>query len=105
PVVEWFWYQVGVLDLSLGVVPLAALIILTAGARGQDKNVQAFLAGAIAVSFWLMLEVSAFASVHQLRVEERNTFYVVPLFLVALLVWIARGAPRPTRTAAAAALF
>ena len=42
---------------------------------------------------------------HQLRVEERNTFYVVPLFLVALLVWIDRGAPRPNRTAAAAALF
>ena len=101
PVVEWFWYQVGVLDLSLGVFPLAALIVLAAVSRGQDRNVQAFLAGAIAVTFWLMLEVSAFASVHQLRVEERNTFYVVPLFLVALLVWIDRGAPRPNRTAAA----
>ena len=31
PVVEWFWYQLGVLDLSLGVVPLAALIVLCAG--------------------------------------------------------------------------
>jgi hypothetical protein len=51
-----------------------------------------------------MLEVSAFASVHQLRVEERNTFYVVPLFLVALLVWIDRGAPRPTTAVAAAVL-
>jgi hypothetical protein len=105
PVVEWFWYQVGVLDLSLGVFPLAALIVLAVVARGQDRNVQAFLAGSIAVTFWLMLEVSAFASVHQLRVEERNTFYVVPLFLVALLVWIDRGAPRPNRSAAAAALF
>jgi hypothetical protein len=104
PVVEWFWYQVGVLDLSLGVLPLAALIVLAAVARGQDRRVQAFLAGSIAVTFWLMLEVSAFASVHQLRVEERNTFYVVPLFLVALLVWIDRGAPRPARTTAAAAL-
>ena len=46
-----------------------------------------------------MLEVSAFASVHQLRVEERNTFYVVPLFLIALLVWIDRGcaATEPNR--------
>jgi hypothetical protein len=103
-VVEWFWYQLGVLDLSLGVVPLAALVVLTAVARGQDRRVQAFLAASIAVSFWLLLEVAAFASVHQLRVEERNTFYVVPLFLIALLVWIDRGASRPTRAVAAAAL-
>jgi len=104
PVVEWFWYQLGVLDLSLGVVPLAALIVLCAVSRGQDRRVQAFLAGSIAITFWLMLEVSAFASVHQLRVEERNTFYVVPLFLIALLVWIDRGTPRPGRLAALAAL-
>jgi hypothetical protein len=104
-VVEWFWYQIGVLDLSFGVFPLAALIVLCVTARGQDRRVQAFLAGAVAVTFWLMLEVSAFASVHQLRVEERNTFYVVPLFLTALLVWIDRGAPRPARAAATAALI
>ena len=104
PVVEWFWYQIGVLDLSFGVVPLAAMIVLAVLARREDRRVQSFLAAAIAVTFWLMLEVSAFASVHQLRVEERNTFYVVPLFLIALLVWIDRGAPRPARAAGAAAL-
>jgi hypothetical protein len=103
-VVEWFWYQLGVLDLSLGVVPLAALVVLAATARGQDRRVQAFLAGSIAVSLWLLIEVAAFASVHQLRVEERNTFYIVPLFLIALLVWIDRGAPRPARIVAVAAL-
>jgi dolichyl-phosphate-mannose-protein mannosyltransferase len=103
-VVEWFWYQLGVLDLSLGVVPLAALIVLAAVSREQDRRVQAFLAASIAVAFWLLLEVAAFASVHQLRVEERNTFYIVPLFLIALLVWIDRGAPRPARIVAVAAL-
>jgi hypothetical protein len=94
-VFRWFWYAVGELDLSLGVLPFAGLIILTAVARGQDRRVQAFVAAAVATSFWLMLEVSAFASVHQLRVEERNTFYIAPLFLIALIVWAARGAPRP----------
>jgi dolichyl-phosphate-mannose-protein mannosyltransferase len=103
-VFRWFWYQVGELDLSLGIVPFAGLIVLAALARGQDRRVQAFLAAAVAVAFWLVLEVAAFASVHQLRVEERNTFYVAPLFLIALLVWIDRGAPRPTRMTAAAAL-
>jgi hypothetical protein len=103
-VVQWFSYQVGELDLSLGIIPVAALIVLVAVARGQDRRVQAFLAAGVAVSFWLVLEVAAFASVHQLRVEERNTFYVAPLFLTALLVWVDRGAPRPNRITATAAL-
>lgn len=103
-VFRWFWYHVAELDLSLGILPFAALILLAAVARGQDQRVQAFLAGAVAVTFWLVLEVAAFASEHALRVEERNMFYVAPLFLVALLVWIDRGAPRPAGAAAAAAL-
>jgi dolichyl-phosphate-mannose-protein mannosyltransferase len=103
-VFRWFWYAVGELDLSLGVVPFAALIVLTVIARGQDRRVQAFVAAAVPTAFWLLLEVSAFASVHQLRVEERNTFYVAPLFLIALLVWVDRGAPRPGPVAGIAAL-
>jgi hypothetical protein len=103
-VFRWFWYAVGELDLSLGVVPFAALIVLTVIARGQDRRVQAFIAAAVPTAFWLVLEVSAFASVHQLRVEERNTFYVAPLFLIALLVWVDRGAPRPGPIAGIAAL-
>ena len=103
-VFQWFWYAVGELDLSLGVVPFAALIVLTAIARGQDRRVQAFIAAAVPAAFWLMLEVSAFASVHQLRVEERNTFYVAPLFLIALLVWVDRGVPHPGAITGIAAL-
>ena len=103
-VVQWLWYQVAELDLSLGVIPFAALIVLAVVVRGQDRRVQAFVASAVAITFWLILEVSAFASVHQLRVEERNIFYVAPLFLIALLVWIDRGAPRPAVTAGVAAL-
>ncbi len=103
-VVKWFWYQVAEFDLSLGVIPLAGLLVLAAVVRSQDRRVQAYLAAAVAMSFWLLLEVSAFASTWQLRVEERNTFYIAPLFLIALLVWIERGAPRPNRTTAIAAL-
>ena len=72
-----------------GSLPFAALIVLVAVARGPGPARAGVPRRArCAVTFWLMLEVSAFASVHQLRVEERNTFYVVPLFLIALLVWI-----------------
>jgi Dolichyl-phosphate-mannose-protein mannosyltransferase len=103
-VMKWLWYQIAEFDLSLGVVPVAGLIVLTAMARGLERRVQAFLAAAVAISFWLVLEVSAFASTWQLRVEERNIFYIAPLFLIALLVWVDRGAPRPTRLAGSAAL-
>ena len=55
-----------------------------------------------------MLEVATFASEQPLRVEERNMFYVAPLFLIALLLWIDRGcaaarAPSPPVAALAAA--
>jgi hypothetical protein len=103
-VFRWFWYHVAELDLSLGIVPFAALVALVAVGRSLDRALQAFLAAAVAISFWLVLEVAAFASEHALRVEERNMFYVAPLFLIALLAWIDRGAPRPTRAAGVGAL-
>jgi hypothetical protein len=38
------------------------------------------------------------------RVEERNLFYVAPFFLIALLVWVERGVPRPRPWVVVAAL-
>ena len=52
-----------------------------------------------------MLEVAIFASRHTLRIEERNMFYVTPLFLIALLLWIERGLPRPQPATAVVAVF
>jgi hypothetical protein len=53
--------------------------------------------------------VAAFASVFSLRIQERNLFYLAPLLVIALLAWIAQGAPRPrvlaTVAAAASALL
>ena len=39
--------------------------------------------------------VAVFASQHAARIQERNVFSVVPLFVIALLAWLERGAPRP----------
>ena len=86
------------LDLSLGVLPFAALLVLALGLRGLAAARQKiFVAASLSVSFWLVLEVAAFASEQSFRVEERNMFYVAPLFLIALLVWIDRGLPRRQR--------
>ena len=95
-VTKWFLYHVSELDLSVGVLPFAALLVLAFGVRGLARPQRVFVAASVAVGFWLVLEVAIFASEQSFRVEERNMFYVAPLFLIALLVWIERGLPRGT---------
>ena len=102
-VLRYALYHVAELDLYLGVVPVAATIVLVARSRSLDRPLQALLATALAVTFWLVLVVSAFASVFAQRIQERNLFVVVPLFLVLLLAWVDRGAPRPRVLTLAAA--
>jgi glycosyltransferase involved in cell wall biosynthesis len=103
PVVTWLAYHVAELDLSLAVLPFAALLVLAANARHLDRPLRVFVAAAVPLAAWLTLVVGVFASNYSNRVEERNLFYVAPLFLIALLAWIERGQPRPPRAAVAAA--
>ena len=51
------------------------------------------------------IQVAAFASRFSLRIEERYLFPLAPLLFIALVVWIARGLPRPRVIAAVAALI
>jgi glycosyltransferase involved in cell wall biosynthesis len=104
-VVKWVLYHVAELDLYLGIAPFAALVLLTFVGRSLDRPLRVFLAAALPLTAWLLLEVGAFASALSPRVEERNLFYVAPLFLIVLLAWIERGMPRPPRAAATAALL
>ncbi len=97
-VFRWFVYHVGELDLYVGVAPFAALLVL---AFTRERRTP-FVAAALPLAFWLVLEVAAFASTQSQRIEERNMFFVAPLFFVALCVWIERGLPRPRPAAAAA---
>ncbi len=98
-VLKWLLWHVAELDLYLGVVPAAAFVVLALSWRRLEPPQRAFLAGASALSAWLIVEVAAFASLPGVtRIEERNMFYVAPFFLIALLVWIDNGAPRPRLT-------
>lgn len=101
---RWLAYHVAELDLYVGVVPFAALLLLVVMARRLDARIQAFVAGAVALSFWVVLLAASYASaltfVH--RVHERYMFYVASLLLIALLVWVEQGAPRPRPWALAA---
>ena len=105
-VAKWFVYHIAELDLYTGVLPFAALILLVVLARRLPAAAQAFLAATVALGFWLLLEVAAVDQTTTSfvnRVEERNIFYLVPLLVVALLLWIERGMPRPRRWAIVAA--
>jgi glycosyltransferase involved in cell wall biosynthesis len=103
-VLKWVLYHVSELDLYLGIAPFAALLLLTFTGRSLDRRLRVFLAAALPLTLWLLLEVGAFASALSPRVQERNLFYVAPLFFIALLAWIERGLPRPPRAAAIAAV-
>jgi hypothetical protein len=102
-VLRYLAYHVAELVLYLLVVPVAATIVLVARARSLDRRLQAFLAATLALTVCILPVVAAFASVFSHRIEERNMFYVAPLYLVALLAWVERGAPRPRAIAVVAA--
>jgi Dolichyl-phosphate-mannose-protein mannosyltransferase len=92
---RWLVYHVAELDLYLGIAPFAALIVLALTSRTLPRPARAVVAAGVSLSFWLVLEVAIFASAPSVsRIEERNMFYVAPLFFVALVAWIDRGLPR-----------
>ena len=94
-VVRFFLYHLAELDLYLGVLPFAAFVLLAVLARRSDPVLAPFLAAGITLSVSVLLVVAAFASEFANRIQERNTFVVAPFFLIALLVWVDRGLPRP----------
>jgi Dolichyl-phosphate-mannose-protein mannosyltransferase len=100
---RYLCWHLAELSLYVLVIPLAATIVLVARARSLDARLQAFLATTVSVTVCLLPVVAVFASRFSDRIEERNMFYVAPLFCIALLAWIERGAPRPRVLAAAAA--
>jgi hypothetical protein len=104
-VLRWLLYHVAELDLYLGIFPFAASLVLFVLWRRLPRVLRPFLAATASISLFLVLEVSAFASLPSVqRIEERNLFYLAPLALIALLVWVDQGAPRPALGAGAAAV-
>lgn len=94
-------YHFGDLVLISGAVPLCALAALAA-ARDADENVRALVATTASLCVWTVLEVGVFASKHVGHLAERNLFPLLPLLAIVLVVWLARGAPRPLAAGIAA---
>jgi len=103
---RWALYHFAELPLVFGVVPACAFVVLLVLAvwRGTPSpQERAFLAVTASALVWVVLEVALFASRFSLRVEERYMFALGPLFIVALMLWLDRGLPRPLVPAVVAA--
>ena len=102
-VAKWFAYHVGLLTLYLGVVPvvIAPIVVVRwwkqaeSGGRGEA----AFLSQFAAQNLVGVGLVAAFASTPAGLgiLYDRYLFYLVPLWLIGLAVWLRDGMPRPTR--------
>jgi hypothetical protein len=104
----WIIYHFAELALSCGVIPFSALIVLFGlacrRATSPEPAERAFLAATSAAIFWTVAEVGIFASAFAFRIEERYLFNLIPALVLALVVWLDRGLPRPPALTAAAAL-
>jgi hypothetical protein len=91
---RWVGYHFGELELASGFLAIPALLALLAWAlrrRGETLPAErAFLAVTASALFWLGIQTGVFASRFADRVEERLIFYVTPLLLLALVLWLWR---------------
>jgi hypothetical protein len=106
-VAHWVVLHAAELAFSVGIVPACAFLVLLGlalvGRTPATPAERAFLAVATAALVLVLVQVAAFASRFSLRIEERYLFPLAPLLFIALVVWLARGLPRPRLLAVAAA--
>lgn len=108
PTARWAVKHLAELEIVLGLVPVAALIVLLWLALVKKATTNAercFLAVVSAAMVWMLTEVGAFSAAVTPFVFERYTFYLEPLLLIAFVVWLARGLPRPMVGTALAVLL
>ena len=99
----WLWH-VEELDLYVGILPFAALLVLLVRGRALPEPLQEHVAVTAALVVWSTLAVGAFASRFASdRVQDRYLFFLVPLLVVCLLAWVAHPIARPRIPTAVAA--
>jgi hypothetical protein len=109
-VLEWLVYHLANVELYLAIVPLAVAPIVLASlygrARAGGEREAAFLALFVSVNAMLLLVLAAFNSTIFAggRLHDRPLFYVVPLWILLLFVWLRDGLPRPLTAAAIGAV-
>jgi hypothetical protein len=98
---KWFVYHLGDFAVYLAIVPVAVAPIvlwqLGREGRGGSRTAAAFVALFAAANVSGLLVVAAFTSTPwgYDRLHDRYGFYLLPLWLIGLVVWLATGLPRP----------
>jgi Dolichyl-phosphate-mannose-protein mannosyltransferase len=90
-------WHVADLDLYSGVIPLTAFVLVVWSAlasRDADPGLRAFAALGASAAIWLVLLAGVYTTAFP-HVFDRYVFYVVPLFLIALVAWIERRVASP----------
>lgn len=104
---RWLLIYLGDLDLYVGVIPFAAFVVMVGLALRSDlpRSARLVLFATGATFVWLVLFVAAYSTGPRpaAAAQDRLLFYVVPLELLAFLLWIRVGLPRPRRLALGAA--
>ena len=106
-VLLWTARHAGEAALALAVAPICALLLLlfVALSRGIQEPVErAFVATASAAAFLFLLQAGMYAAAFNPGIHERYSMYAFPPLLIALVVWLGRGLPRPAAATLAAAL-
>lgn len=99
--VKWSAYHLADLELYLAVVPIAVtpIVVWMLWRRGRSgsRPDAAFLAAFLTINGGMLFVTAAFASTEFGfdRLHDRNVFYLAPLWLLVLAVWLAEGLPRP----------
>jgi hypothetical protein len=100
----WLWH-VEELDLYVGIVPFAALLLALLTGRGLPDRLQEHVVATTSLVTFSTLAVGAFASRFASdRIQDRYLFFLAPLLVVVVLAWVELGAPRPRIPTAVAAV-
>ncbi len=100
-IVKWIAYLLTDLEIYLAIIPIAVapVVISRLWRRGREGSQQAaaFVAVFAMVNGGMLFVTAAFSSTvfGFDRLHDRNLFYLAPLWLVVLGVWLADGLPRP----------
>jgi hypothetical protein len=100
-IVKWVAYHLADLELYLAVIPIAVspivLALLWRRARAGSRQAGAFVAAFLTINGAMLFVTAAFASTEFGfdRLHDRNVFYLAPLWLLVLAIWLAESLPRP----------
>jgi uncharacterized membrane protein YjfL (UPF0719 family) len=99
PQLSWHAAALVVMTLGLPLLATSTLVVLATLRGEQEPRVRAFLAVTTGYLGLLAAQVSVFAADYLDHVSERYLITALPPLLLGLVLWIARGAPRPLAVA------